>query len=290
MVVGAGNVAVDITHWAVSQGVKRVTWWVRRGPNQVKYTPKEMAVVGGHVNREALRAELNRMAPTLESLNEDADELQMRLEEQLGEKRIEGSPTEIHFRFASQIVSIQSGDAREVVGVTGRRNELYLSGETVKATPGQAEDSIPASAVVFCVGDAIDKDVGLQLNVCGGYAVEGDGEGDYYHLAGRPGWVVGGWSRVASDGLVGRARKDAVTAASKLLEWLETCEAPQKTPEQMKVDVDGFVQDHEIPIVSCNGFSTIRCEEVRIASEQSLPDFRFATEKELLFWASKSSN
>ena len=216
MIVGAGNVAVDITHWAVSQGVKRVTWWVRRGPNQVKYTPKEMAIVGGHVNREALNAELNRMTPVLEELGEDVEELRSRLDAQLGNQRIEGSDTEITFRFASQIVSIQSDVHGQVVEITSRSNQLHRSGDGVKAKPGEQGEALPASSVVFCVGDAIDRNVGLELNVCGGYAVEGSEEAEGYRLAGRPGWVVGGWSRVASDGLVGRARKDAVAAASTL--------------------------------------------------------------------------
>ena len=288
MVVGAGNVAVDISHWAVSQGVKRVTWWVRRGPNQVKYTPKEMSAIGGHVSRPALEQELDRMAPVLRELGEDPEELRQRMIHQLGEKRIEGSDTEIFFRFASQIVSIESEDSGQVSGVKGRDNRLHMKGERVTARAGEEGELIPASSVVFCVGDAIDRDIGLTLNVCGGYAVSGEGDEDYYHLEGRPGWVVGGWSRVASDGLVGRARKDAVIAVSKLTEWLATQEKPTKSPGDMRAMVGGFVERKQIPVVQCNGVSRIQCEEERIATERDLPDFRFATEKELLFWASKT--
>jgi ferredoxin--NADP+ reductase len=288
MVVGAGNVAVDISHWAVSQGVKRVTLWVRRGPNQVKYSSKEIGAIGGHVSRPALDQELDRMAPVLRELGEDPQELRQRMTDELGDKRIEGSDTEIFFRFASQIVSIESEESGQVSGVRGRENHLHMEGDRVTARAGEEGGLIPASSVVFCVGDAIERDIGLELNTSGGYAVTGEGEEGSYHLVGRPGWVAGGWSRVASDGLVGRARKDAVIAVAKLTELLATREKPGKSPEDMRAAVGEFIERKQLPVVQCNGVMRIRCEEERIAMERGLPDFRFATEKELLFWASKS--
>ena len=86
---------------------------VRRGPGQVKYTPKEMAAIGGHVDREAFTLELARMRPGLEAIGEEPDALQMRMLKEFGDKRIEGSETKLFFRFASQITSI-AADADEI--------------------------------------------------------------------------------------------------------------------------------------------------------------------------------
>ena len=55
-IIGAGNVAIDIAHWAVQQNVETVTLLVRRGPNQVKYTKKEIKLIGGQADRAAFES------------------------------------------------------------------------------------------------------------------------------------------------------------------------------------------------------------------------------------------
>lgn len=282
VIVGAGNVAVDITHWAVEKGVERVTWLVRRGPNQVRYTPKELAAIGGHIDPEEMSAELRRMAPSLRNIGEDPDETRERMLASFGNRRLEGSKTLVTLRFASQVNEVIADESGSVSSLRIVENRLEKKNDRIRSIPDGDSLSIPAQSLVFCVGDAIDSEVGLSLNQCGGYALEEQDDGTFYSLEGRPGWFAAGWARVASDGLVGKARKDAHIAAEHLLSWLEHRKEGISSAESMLARVDALLSSKGNSVVDWASFEEIRTVEKRIAEEKQLDDFRFSTQEELL--------
>ncbi|MFW5967437.1 MAG: FAD-dependent oxidoreductase, partial [Persicimonas sp.] len=75
-VVGLGNVCLDIVHWLTcEEKVESVTAVARRGPAERKTTRKELRIVSGAIDVEQLRAEFDAIAPEMESVGQDPDEV-----------------------------------------------------------------------------------------------------------------------------------------------------------------------------------------------------------------------
>ena len=281
VIIGAGNVAVDITHWAVQQNVPQITWLVRRGPNQVKYTKKEIGYVGAHVDRADFRKELKRIETQLTAVGESVQETWDALEPPFGDQRIDGSQSVIRMRFACQAKTIHTDEAGNIKRVVVVENQLVRQGEIVGCRPTDATAELPADTLVFCVGDAVDPDLGVELDHWGCYAVESHEDGSTgYRLRGRPNWFAAGWARVASDGLVGKARKDAETACDHVLAYLDS-HSPD-TDHDALTALDDLLSARNVPVVSWTDFQRTRDQEEQIANSQGLPDFRFVSNEEML--------
>ena len=66
VVVGAGNVMMDVAHYLVrDRKVEEVIVVVRRGPADVKFTKKEMENVAGNLDMKAFDCEFARVAPIM---------------------------------------------------------------------------------------------------------------------------------------------------------------------------------------------------------------------------------
>jgi ferredoxin--NADP+ reductase len=279
VIIGAGNVAVDITHWAVQENVPRITWLVRRGPNQVKYTKKEIGYVGAHVDRESLRSELNRIAGQLEAVGERVDETWTTIETPMGHDRIEGSSTVISMRFACQASAVHKDEDGNISALQVVENELYPRGEGVGCRPTGESLRIETDTLVFCVGDAVDPSVGLELDQWGSYAIEEEEGETGYQLKGRSGWFAAGWARVASDGLVGKARKDAEVACDHVSTWLEGRPPKSRTP---LAALDALLSERGVQTVEWKAFQKTRAREEARAEAEGLDDFRFVSNEAMI--------
>ncbi|MEI6290952.1 MAG: hypothetical protein WCP19_11025, partial [Chloroflexota bacterium] len=93
-----------------------------------------------------------------------------------------------------------------------------------------------------------------------------------------PDVFVAGWSRQASTGLVGYARKDGTYGSRAVLQYLqtlETCE-PDVTALNIKLRKTG---KH---IVSSNDIHKLIEVEAEIAHKKELDNFKFGTNEEML--------
>ena len=73
VVIGVGNVMMDVTRWLVEdQGVDVVIALARRGPAEVKFDRKELESLVGYVNTPALDAELARVKPVMETVRSES--------------------------------------------------------------------------------------------------------------------------------------------------------------------------------------------------------------------------
>ena len=286
VIIGAGNVAVDITHWAVQQKVPRITWLVRRGPSQVKYTPKEMRYVGGHVDLDALAQEFRRITPQLEAVGEQPADVWQGMTGDFGDKRIEGSDSRIAMHFAVQARRVNVNDAGNFASVEVTENELYASGGRVRCRQTDGSFSIDADSLVFCIGDTVETAFGLALDKWGDYAMApssdpGDPDAASYALQDREGWFAAGWARVASDGLVGKARSDAERGCEAILTYLEG-----KTPKQEAgaalASLDSLLAERGVVAVDNEHFQKVRAVEVARAEKDGLSDFRFVRDEDML--------
>ncbi|MFT5431698.1 MAG: ferredoxin--NADP+ reductase [Myxococcota bacterium] len=285
-IIGAGNVAVDIAHWAIHRKIPKVTFYVRRGPMQRKYTDKELAHIGGHVDRAALRAEVDRIADVLKAVGEDPDAVYANLTKKLGDDRIEGSDSVVNFRFACQPKRVLRDDQMHIRGMLLDVNELFIKGERVGCCPTGETENVSADMMVFAVGDKVDEDFGLATNQWGEYAVSAspDGQNSYEASDAPEGEPVGGvfvvgWARKASDGLVGKARKDAEIGVERVFEYLEgrdVASEPGSAMQRLRTLLESRTE-----FIDWIAFQKIRAVEDGIAEERGLDDFRFESDDEM---------
>ena len=281
VIIGAGNVAVDITHWAVQAHIPEITWLVRRGPGQVKYTKKEIGYVGGHIDLRALRAEFERLEDQLDAIGQSVDEAYNAMVSQFGDTRVGDSPSVIKMRFACQAKHIDQHSDGRISGILVAENQLSLEGETVRCTATDAEAYLNTESLVFCVGDAVDNEFGLALNRWGHYAMADDlTDGPNYALKNREGWFAAGWARVASDGLVGKARRDAETGCDQILKYLAL--KPATGSGAALSAIDKKLTQAGVQSVDWPHFGRIREKECLVAEARGLDDYRLTSNEALL--------
>jgi ferredoxin--NADP+ reductase len=175
-----------------------------------------------------------------------------------------------------------------VVGLEVENNRLSMLDGEVKARGLGTYRTLEVDTVIFAIGDRVDKTFGLPVlgnefvkNPTPRFPVEGVSFEAYDPEYKQPleGTFVAGWSRQASTGLVGVARKDGTLGARAVIEYLHTL-APLD-PLPMKA-----VRKHLA--ASCKSLIT-RAELLRLeaieqqqAQQLGLEEFKFASNQEML--------
>lgn len=247
VIIGIGNVMVDIAHWLVHEKkIPEVIAVARRGPAQRAYTDVEIRAVSANIDTEDLRAELERIRPRLEAVGEDIETIYQELTKHTGVAAKEGeSPTKLKFRFLASPVEVLHNEAGRPRALRVEETELVRKGESLSARGTGTFAEIAADTVIFAVGDSVDTKLGLPKG-SGGYATcphpDPDNAGDEAYQAFDPQTdaripdvFVIGWSRQASDGLVGKARQDGERGVQVVNRYLEkmTSDAAEDTVEKL---------------------------------------------------------
>ncbi len=111
---------------------------------------------------------------------------------------------------------------------------LILKDGDTKARGTGNKRILDVETVIFAIGDKVDESFGLPTewnefvkNENPLYPVDGNSYEAFDPQTDKPieGIFVGGWSRKASDGLVGYARKDGINAAKAVWSYLQTKDA-----------------------------------------------------------------
>jgi ferredoxin--NADP+ reductase len=230
--VGVGNVMMDIAHWAIHDlKVDEVISIARRGPAEVKFSQQEMSYVFGNLDLPALDRELARCAPFMQAVGQDVQTAKDYLYSGLAKAEETGSNTGMRFEFLSSPTQILGNERGEVIGLEVEDTKLVPKGDGTKAVSLGTRRILDVDSVVFCIGDAVDKNFGLPVqwnefvkNPNPIYPIEGISYEAYDPQQDCPleGIFMVGWSRQASNGLVGLARKDGENGVRAVLEYLKT--------------------------------------------------------------------
>ena len=237
VVVGLGNVCLDIVHWMVCEKqVESVTAVARRGPKERKFTRKEYRLVSAALDLEALEAELERVAPAMEAIDQDVEEHRKALKRFVDHPLEKPSQTSFRMRFLRTPVRIEVDERGKVQGLVCEKTRLTPPDDGGRAgieRLGEFE-TIDCDTVVFAIGDAIEPSLGLPLSPKWGdtFATVPEPWPEhpdrprymvYDPQRDEPMWdtFVVGWARKASDGLVGKARADAVQGCDEILAYLD---------------------------------------------------------------------
>jgi ferredoxin/flavodoxin---NADP+ reductase len=289
-IIGVGNVMLDIAHYTVrDQKVDEVIAVARRGPAEVKYTKPELELVAANLDLGALDTELERVRPVMEAVGQDVEAVkQSNFLAALTRALPKISDTRLRFQFLASPSSIVGDDDGNVAGLEVEDTTLVPRNGDTKAKGLGTHRVIPVDTVVFAIGDRVDETFGLPTkgnefvkNPNPLYPVDGKSYEafDPEAAAPIPGLFVAGWSREASTGLVGAARKDGTNGAEAVAQYLQTVPlAPASEAESIRARLALLPP----PVVSKPDWERLEKIEQAEAERRGLEEFKFATNEEML--------
>lgn len=279
-VIGAGNVMVDIARFLINrQNVEEVTAVVRRGPAEVNFTKEEMKHLIAYLDMDEFEKELSRVRPALEAIQQDPQVGRNKILEALAK----ADPKTKNAKFRFHFLASPSG----MMGENGSMTKLEVEENILTERDGKnsakgtgMKRAFDADAVIFAIGDQVDANFGLPVE-WGEFVKNNEPkfpvDGISYESQ-TEAVFVGGWSRKASEGLVGYARKDGTNAAKAVLRYLQT-----KTPSNIDpASVAGKIKSLSKPVITKEDLKRLEAVEAEEANKRGLEEFKFASNEEML--------
>ena len=286
-IIGAGNVMVDISRFLIREmKVDEIVSIVRRGPAEVNFTREEMKHIIANLDINAFEAELRRVLPALQAVGEGSDVGREKVLGALPKADPKFADTRFRFEFLTSPVAM--------LGENGILTKLEVEDNILVSKDGQLKSqgtgrkrTLDVDTVIFAIGDKVEPSVGLPVksnefikNTAPRYPIEGLSYEAFDPAANAPipDVFVGGWSRQASEGLVGLARKDGTNAAKAVLEYLQGLPSVQPDLQAVADRMNGLQK----PIITKSVLKKLEAVEEAEAVRMGIPEFKFATNEEML--------
>ena len=243
-----------------------------------------------NLDMAALDAEFKRTGPVMEAVGQDVDQAKAFILSALERAQDPISDTRFSFEFLAspkRLLGDEDGRVR-AVEVEDTTLELREGGGTKAVSKGSTR-LIEADTVVFCIGDKVDKHLGLPLNQWGEFAKAPEPEYPINEISfeaydpesrkALDGIFLAGWSREASTGLVGTARKDGTSGAKAILAYLEDKGSEKKAAlKELEARITALPKS----IVRKADWKKLEDVEAGIAEDKGLDLFRFSSNSEML--------
>lgn len=285
-VVGAGNVMLDIARYAI-QKIKadEVVAVVRRGPSEVKFDKKEMEYVIRNLDLRALDEEFARVTPQMTAIGQDVEAAKAQILEALPKAQPSSSTTRFRFEFLTSPSQMLGNET--LTGMEVEDNNLVLKDGEVKARGTGHKRIMAVDTVIFAIGDKVDDSFGLPVaqnefakNPQPRFPVDGLSfeTFDPVKQAVIPDVFVAGWSRQASTGLVGYARKDGTSGSRAVLQYLQTL--PMVEPDEAALQAR--LKTLGKPVITQIDIRKLTEIEAEMARQRGVEYFKFGTNEEML--------
>jgi len=279
-IIGAGNVMVDIArHLIFVQKAEEVTAVVRRGPAEVNFTKEEMKHLVSYLDLEGFEKEMARVLPVLQAINQDPEIGRHKVLDALAKADPKTENAKFHFDFLASPTGM-IGENGKLTKLEVENNTLSLRGTDTKAVGTGNKRTIDVDSVIFAIGDKVDESFGLPVdsnefvkNQNPRFPVDG-----HSYESPIEGVFVGGWSRKASEGLVGVARKDGISAAKTVLQYLQTKQPANANPQAVTARIKGLNK----PVIMKEDIKRLEGIEAEEANKRGLEEFKFASNEEML--------
>ncbi len=286
-VIGAGNVMVDIARFLIREmKVDEIVSVVRRGPAEVNFTKEEMKHIIANLDLAAFEAELRRVLPALEAVHEGTDVGRQKVLDALPKGDPKFADTRFRFEFLTSPVGM-FGEDGVLTGLEVEDNILVEKDGQLKARGTGHKRVLPVDTVIFAIGDKVDQSVGLPVasnefvkNPAPRFPIDNHSYEafDPATQAPIPDVFVGGWSRQASEGLVGVARKDGTNAAKAVLQYLQTLPAMEPKLDEVTKKMQALPK----PVITKTELHKLEAIEVGEAQRLGQEEFKFASNDEML--------
>ncbi len=289
-IIGMGNVMVDVANWLLNyKKVGEVTVVARRGPKEKAYDDKEFEVVEQYLDNEDMRREIQKIGSRLEAAGQNVEEILKTFVKETT------PPPDCRLRFRylwspHQVIGDSQG---RVSALEVEENDLVLQdGRTVAKGTGRLS-RIDLDCVIYAIGDQVDSAIGLPFSrgafVTNPEKLPGDPSPSLYQPYDPgtrqvlEGIYLVGWSRNASVGLVGIAKKDAETGMKVVNGYLASKEgfSPAEVEQKIKAIVNeleksgaSFVTKQDVELLE-----SVEKEEAR---KRKTWEYKFASDEEML--------
>ncbi len=279
-IIGAGNVMVDIArHLITEYKAEVVTSVVRRGPAEVNFTKEEMKHLISYLDLNEFEREMARVLPALQAINQDPEIGRHKVLDSLTKADPKTDNASFHFDFLASPVGM-IGENGKLTHLEVEDNILIEKDGKTSAKGAGTKRMIPLDTVIFAIGDQVDESFGLPTEwgefvktpnprfPVDGLSYESPIEGVF----------VGGWSRKASSGLVGIARKDGTNAAKVILQYLGTKQAGELDVSALEEKLKSLGK----PIVLKEHVKKLESIELDEAKKRGIEEFKFDSNDEML--------
>ncbi len=289
VVIGAGNVMTDIACYLIREiKADSVTVVARRGPMEVKFEKKEFERIAAYMDLEDLDQQLKEIEPLILSQGQEPEIGRDLFYSCLPKAEPKVSETRFYVRFLASPTRFISGENGRLAGVELARNTLQMKDGEVKAVATRDTFVINADTVVLAIGNRVDEGFGLPVvrgefarNPTPQFPVE-DISYEAYDPQKKqplPGIFLGGWARKASDGLVGKARKDGVNSAKVVLQYLNDKKPNnQKSTAWLELKLMHLVH----PVVRLDDLAVLEMKEKERAAELGAAEYQFTSNGQML--------
>ena len=288
-IIGMGNVMVDVANWLLNyKKVSEVTVVARRGPKEKAYDESEFEVVEQYLDHEEMRREIGRIRPKLESVNQNADEFLNGLD-----NKAEPSDQRLRFRYLCSPHQVIADNQGKVAALEVEANDLVLEGErTVAKGTGQLS-RIDLDCVIYAIGDQVDSAIGLPFSrgafVTNPEKTPGNPSPSLYQpydpARGQvlEGIYLVGWSRNASVGLVGVAKKDAETGMRVVNDYLASKEGFASAVIDQKIaTLVNKLEENKASFVTRQDIELLEAVEKEEAKKRNTWEYKFSSDEEML--------
>jgi ferredoxin--NADP+ reductase len=289
VLIGVGNVMLDIVHYLKLENKPRtVTAYARRGPTEVKFDKQTLAPVASCLDLPAIKAAVDEAMPEVAEVGNNVSDFYSLLAE--AREKATGCDSGLKFRMAflrspRRLIGDEQGRVRAIVFEI---NRLVREGDRVVSRGNGVLETVPADTVIFSIGSRVNEGFGLPVaqgnfvtNPEPRFPVDGISY-EVYNLdlcAHCEDIFVSGWARLASEGIVGLARKDAERGTRAVLKYLETL--PLVSSEGADEAIDSLPV-LEKTVVALAGLKKLGETERKIAAERGLPEFKFGSREAML--------
>ena len=289
--IGVGNVMMDIAHWVVrDRKVQEAIAVARRGPAEVKFTTKELENISQNIDMGLLDLEIGRVAERMLAVDQSPDKAKEFIRSGIPKAKALNSETLFRFEFLSSPEKIIGDEKGDVIGLQVADTHLVMKDGVTKARPTGKTRVLDVDTVVFCIGDKVDENFGLPI------------EWNEFVKSPRPhypindisyevydpesahtieGVFVAGWSREASSGLVGLARRDGENGARALWQYLL-----EKSPHNdWQSSLDAVAERLSLlthRVVLKDDVDCLIEAEILEAEKRGLEDFKYETNEAML--------
>ncbi|HEY2980950.1 MAG TPA: FAD-dependent oxidoreductase [Anaerolineales bacterium] len=287
IIVGAGNVMVDIARYLIREaGADEVTAVVRRGPAEVNFTKEEMKHIIGNLDLQAFDSEMSRIRPALDAVQQDSEIGRHKVMDALAKGDPKFGEARFKFEFLASPVRML-GENGVVTQLEIEDNLLTLKDGQTKPKGTGHKRTLDADTVIFAIGDKVDESFGLPVesnefikNPAPRFPMDGNSYEAFDPQTQKPieDVFVGGWSRKASEGLVGVARKDGINAARSVWAYLQTQtpRAHDLAPLVIKL------KSLDRPVVTNDDIKKLEAVESAEAQKRGVEEFKYASNEEML--------
>src|SRR4051794_38429136 len=299
-VVGAGNVALDVARVLArtadelvatdvpdavldalrGSAVRDVHVLIRRGPQQVKFTPVELRQLGDLADAEVVVHHdglLDGGVPDQVTDRHERANLATLTEWARATPGTARRRIHLHFlRSPVRLLGDGPGGSESVTGVVVERNELTPDGR-VRGT-GE-EETLEVGLVVRAVGYSGEPIAGLPFD---------DSTGTVPNVAGRvidadgtpvPGQYVSGWIRRGPTGVIGTNKHDAVEVAASVLADLPSLPPPARPDPD---DLARVLAEHGVRPVDWTSWLRLDAEEIRLGQARGAERVKVAELADML--------